>query len=60
MSKKLVRVDEGSMLAGVCTGLAQYFDLDIAIIRVIALILLCSGFGFIPYIICWLAIPSDV
>jgi phage shock protein C len=56
--KKLMRgKDEDSQVAGVCAGLADYFDTDVAAVRIIACILLFSSFGVLPYLICWLAIP---
>ncbi len=36
MEKKLYRVPEGKTLTGVCTGLAEYFDMDLTLVRVLA------------------------
>lgn len=56
--KRLVRSTTNKKIAGVCAGLAQYFDLDVTLIRVIWLVLLlCAGTGLIAYIICWIVIP---
>ena len=51
------------MLAGVCGGIGEYFDIDPTIIRVLwAVLILCAGMGFWAYLICALVIPkkSDV
>ena len=56
--KKLYRIEEGKMIAGVCTGLAEYFNMDVTIIRLIwALLFLFAGSGLIAYFIAALIIP---
>lgn len=49
------------MIAGVCGGLAEYFDIDPVIIRLIAVLLLLPGGvpGFLPYIIMWIVVPEN-
>ena len=44
MEKKLYKVREGKMLDGVCGGIAAYFNIDPAIIR-LAWILFCAAGG---------------
>lgn len=59
--KKLVRPRTGRMLAGVCKGLADYFGIDVTIIRVIyALLTFFSVLvgGTIAYIIMMIIIPE--
>ncbi len=48
------------MITGVCGGLAEYFNIDATIVRVIAVILLLPGGfpGLIPYVILWLVMPE--
>jgi phage shock protein C len=48
------------MIAGVCGGLAEYFDIDPLIPRLIFIVLLLPGGlpGFIPYIILWIVVPE--
>ena len=58
MQKKLYRVSEGKVLAGVCGGIAEYFDLDPTIIRVIWALLAATGSGILAYIICAVLIPE--
>ncbi len=44
---------------GVCQGLADYFNVDVVLVRIIALILLCAGIGLIPYLILWIFVPIE-
>ena len=57
--KKLYRDMEGKGVAGVCSGLAYYFDIDVTIIRIIMLVALVAGTsGFWIYLVLWIAIPK--
>ncbi|MBE6989411.1 MAG: PspC domain-containing protein [Ruminococcaceae bacterium] len=58
MEKKLYRVTEGKMLAGVCGGIAEYFNVDPTIIRVAWALLAATGSGILAYIICAVVIPA--
>ena len=60
MKKKLYRTDgKDKMLFGVCGGLAEYFDVDPTVVRVIwALCTLMAGFGILAYLVCALIIPK--
>ncbi len=57
--KRLYRSTTDKKIAGVCGGLAEYFNIDATIIRVIFAILLLPGGlpGFIPYVILWIVVP---
>lgn len=57
--KKLYRSTADKKIAGVCGGLAEYFNIDPTIVRVIFVILLLPGGlpGFIPYVILWVVVP---
>lgn len=59
MEKRLYRSTDDRMIAGVCGGLAEYFNIDPTIIRTIAFVLLLPGGlpGFIPYVILWIVVP---
>ena len=59
MEKKLYRVKEGKMLAGVCGGIAEYFNVDPTLIRVAWALLAASGTGVLAYLICALIIPQE-
>lgn len=56
--KRLYRSRKNRMIAGVCGGLAEYFGIDPIIIRLIALVLLFGGGGFLLYVIGWIIIPQ--
>jgi phage shock protein PspC (stress-responsive transcriptional regulator) len=54
-----VRSTNDRKLAGVCAGLADYFDLDPTIVRVLwVLAFFCAGSGLLAYIILWVAVPE--
>jgi phage shock protein C len=58
--RRLTRLREGKMLAGVCTGLARYFDVDPVVVRVgFAVATLFSGAGFLVYLACWILMPVE-
>jgi phage shock protein C len=57
--KRLVRSTTDKKIAGVAAGLADYFDLDPTIIRLVWLLaVLFAGTGLIAYIILWIALPA--
>jgi phage shock protein C len=60
-NRKLVRPKRGRMIAGVARGLANYFGLPVAFVRIVWFLLLLPGGlpGVIPYVILWLVIPSE-
>jgi phage shock protein PspC (stress-responsive transcriptional regulator) len=54
-----VRPTEGRMLTGVCAGIATRYDLDVTLVRIIAVVLaLASGVGVAAYVAGWLLTPS--
>src|SRR5438046_10697998 len=56
--KKLMRSSTDKKIAGVCAGLADYFDLDPTIVRVVWLLAaLCAGTGLLLYVILWIVLP---
>lgn len=59
--KRLVRPRLGRKIGGVCAGFAEYFDVDVTLVRVVWLLLAILGFpfGIIGYIICWIIIPEE-
>ncbi len=58
---RLIRPQRGRQIAGVCLAFAEYFDLDVALIRVVWLLIaiFSGGAGFIAYLIGWFVIPSE-
>ncbi len=61
MTRRLVRPREGKMIGGVAAGLANYFGVDVTLVRVIWVLLLLPGGlpGFLPYIILWIIMPVE-
>lgn len=60
MPKRLYRSRTNSMIAGVCGGLGEYFNVDPTIMRLVAVLLVfADGIGLIAYIIAWIIIPRN-
>lgn len=58
--KKFYRNRSEAKIAGVCSGLGQYFEVDPTIIRIIMLVLLLAGGGGgLLYIIIWIVSNYD-
>lgn len=61
MAKKLYRSTTDKKIAGVCGGIAEYFEMDSTLVRIIWLIcVLGLGFGVLAYIIAWIIMPERV
>lgn len=61
VQRKLYRDMDNKGIAGVCSGLARYFEIDVTIIRIIMLVaLLVGSSGFWIYVILWIAVPKAV
>ena len=60
MSKKLTKGDTfDSMISGVCSGISDYFGIDVTILRFIWVItILYHGWGLLPYIILAIIMPN--
>ena len=60
-SKQLVRTRDGRIVAGVCSGLAEYFGIDANLIRVIVAVLtvFTVGTGALAYLAAWVVIPEE-
>ena len=54
---KQLRKSRNAVISGVCGGVAEYFNIDPIIIR---LVWLFSGIGIIPYIVCAILLPPAV
>jgi phage shock protein PspC (stress-responsive transcriptional regulator) len=58
MNKKLYRNEYNKVIGGVCSGLAEYFEMDITIVRLLfAFTFFVMGVGFGTYIILWIVLP---
>ena len=59
MKKRLYKIEEGKKLCGVCGGIAEYFDIDPTIVRLLWVILIfCAGTGILAYFIAAIIMPN--
>jgi phage shock protein C len=59
-TRKLYRSRTDRKLAGVCGGLAQYFNLDATLIRVLFIVLaVLGGSGLVIYLAIWIIVPDE-
>ncbi len=57
--RRLYRDENEKIIGGVCSGLANYFGIDIVVVRIIFVLLgIGFGFGIITYLVLWVAVPS--
>jgi|APHM01.1.fsa_nt_gi Putative stress-responsive transcriptional regulator len=57
-NKRLYRSEDDKMLGGVCGGIAEVYEFDPALVRLITLLLILSGITPLIYIVAWIVIPS--
>ena len=55
--KRLVRSRTNKVLAGVCGGIGEYFDIDPTLVRVLAILIL--GLGWLTYLVLAIIMPSE-
>lgn len=59
MKKRIYKIREQKKICGVCAGVAEYFDIDPTLVRVIwAVLALAGSVGFWGYIICAIIFPD--
>ena len=59
-TRKLYRSKTNRQLAGVCGGLAEYFNLDATLIRVLFVVLaVLGGSGVVLYVAMWIIVPKQ-
>ncbi|MBN2260352.1 MAG: PspC domain-containing protein [Clostridiales bacterium] len=60
MEKRLYRSRENKVVSGVCGGIAEYFEVDATLIRLLwAVTILFAGTGILAYILCIIIIPES-
>jgi phage shock protein C len=59
--KRLVRLRADRKIAGVCAGVAEYFDLDVTLVRVVWLVsaLIPIGISLVGYVVAWIVMPEE-
>ena len=60
-TKILVRPRKGRMVAGICAGIADYYGLDVTLVRVIVTVvaIVTGGTGALAYLAAWMIIPGE-
>ena len=60
-TKVLVRSRKGRMVAGICAGIAEYFSVDVTLVRVIVAVIavITGGAGVLAYLVAWAIIPEE-
>lgn len=55
--KRLYRDEQNKVLGGVCSGIANYFNVDPLVVRILWILL--AGVNLLAYLILWIAVPSS-
>ena len=60
-TKALVRSRKGRMVAGICAGIAEYFGVDVTLVRVVVAVVavITGGAGVLAYLAAWAIIPDE-
>ena len=59
MKKRLYKIEDDKKLCGVCGGIAEYFDVDPTLIRLLwVLLILCAGTGILAYFVAAIIMPN--
>jgi phage shock protein C len=59
--KRLIRTRKGRLVAGVCSGVAEYAGIDVNLVRLVlaGLTLLTGGFFALVYLAAWIVLPEE-
>jgi len=57
-SRRMYRDGQDKSIGGVCSGLAYYFNTDPLLLRILFVVGLFMGFGFLLYLVLWIALPQ--
>lgn len=59
MNTQLTRSNSDKMIGGVCGGLAHYFGIDSAIVRLVFVLAVLSGVSPLVYVVLWIVMPQE-
>jgi phage shock protein C len=61
VTKVLVRNRKGRMVAGICAGVADYFGIDLTLVRLMVAVVsvITGGAGVLAYLAAWAIIPEE-
>ena len=59
--KRLVRRSDDRMVAGVCSGVADYLGVDVTLVRLVTVVGALFGFGslILAYVVAWALLPEE-
>jgi len=58
--RRLFRSRSNRSIAGICSGIAEFFDCDTTLVRIVTLLLIfCGGLSIWIYVILWIIIPEE-
>jgi phage shock protein PspC (stress-responsive transcriptional regulator) len=58
--KRLLRIRQGRIVAGVCAGLGAYFGVDVNLVRLaFGVLTVFYGLGILLYLVAWLILPEE-
>jgi len=60
--RPLRRIMSQKKIAGVCAGFAEYFEMDVTLMRILFIVLVVTppGVGLLAYLVAWIAMPRDI
>lgn len=58
MAKTMYRNTSNKILCGVCSGVAEYFDIDVSIVRIVWAVLAFTFVGFVAYVVAAFVLPE--
>jgi phage shock protein C len=56
--RRLYRSTTERQIAGVCGGLAHYFNIDVTLVRIAFVVAAFTSVGLLAYIVLWIAVPE--
>jgi phage shock protein C len=59
MNNQLMRSSSDRIIGGVCGGLAEYFNIDSAIVRLVFVLAVLSGISPLVYLVLWIVMPEQ-
>ncbi|KUO60588.1 hypothetical protein APF79_02055 [bacterium BRH_c32] len=60
MKERIFRARKNKIVAGVCSGLGEYFNIDPVIVRILFVVLtVMNGIGILVYILLWIMVPEE-
>ena len=57
--KRLYKSKTNRVIAGVCGGLGDYFNIDPTLVRLLLVLLGCTGSGIIAYLVAAIIMPEE-